>query len=304
MAKTDYEKYLVRKPAYKSGTGIKGRQSPAMTYMSNDLVPGCNANLEFSWIYEVPSPNPHMKEHTHDYDMVMLYIGGDPQDLNDLGADLIYYVGGQPIAFNKNASFFIPKGVKHGPAVWKKFRKPHLEMTLMLGPTSEAENWSNDRKLAIAELPHKTDDINYEKYFAREPIYLDLEDQKKRKSSMGPVRMFMCNDLIPGCNVYLDYPWFFAVPEDFIPQHVHNYNEIVLHIGGNPDAPEELGAEVEIIVEDQPLTFNTTTALFIPKGLIHGPLKWKKVSRPHIQMPIIIGAGELLKAAPAGYGAK
>jgi hypothetical protein len=173
-----------------------------------------------------------------------------------------------------------------------------------LGPASDAASWVNNRKLARAKLPHNKDNINYEKYFAREPIYLDLEDQRKRKSSMGPVRMFMCNDLIPGCNIYLDYPWFFARPEDFIPQHVHDYNEIVLHFGGDPDNPEELGAEVEIIVDNQPLTFNTTTALFIPKGVVHGPLTWKKVSKPHIQMPIIIGSGDLLKAAPAGYKAK
>jgi hypothetical protein len=304
MSKTNYEEYLVRKPAYKSGIGIKGRQSPVMTYMSDDLVPGCNVNLEFSWIYNIPSPNPHMVEHYHEYDMVVLYIGGDPQDLNDLGGDIVYYVGGQPITFNKNASFFIPKGVKHGPAIWKSFRKPHLEMMLILGRTSEAATWVNDPKLVNTKLPQKKDNINYEKYFAREPIYLDLEDQQKRKNSMGPVRMFMCNDLIPGCNLYLDYPWFFAKPEDFIPPHVHDYNEVVVHIGGDPDNPEELGAEVEIIVNDQPLTFDTTTALFIPKGLKHGPLSWKKVSKPHIQMPIIIGSGDLLKAAPAGYKPK
>jgi hypothetical protein len=304
MVKTDYEKNLVRRPVYKSGAGIEGRQSPAMTYMSNDLVPGCNVNLEFSWICGLPSPNPHMREHTHDYDLVALYIGGDPLDESDLGADLVYYVGGQPISFHKNASFFIPKGTKHGPVIWKSFRKPHLEMTLMLGPASEAECWSGDKHLENADLPRKTDDINYEKYFAREPVYLELEDQKNRKSAMSTPRMFMCNDLIPGCNVYLDYPWIFAVPENFIPRHVHDYNEIVLHFGGSPEAPEELGAEVEIVVEDQPLTFNTTSALFIPRGVTHGPLRWKKVSRPHIQMPVIIGAGELLKAAPAGYGQK
>jgi hypothetical protein len=304
MSKTDYEKYLVRKPAYKDGAGVTGRQSPVMTYMSNDLVPGCNANLEFSWIYAMPSPNPHMVEHSHEYDMIILYIGGDPRDLNDMGGELIYYVGGQPITFNKNASFFIPKGIKHGPVIWKSFRKPHLEMTLILGPASEAASWVNNKRPASTKLPEKKDNINYEKYFAREPIYLDLEDQQKRKSSMGPVRMFMCNDLISGCNLYLDYPWFFARPEDFIPQHVHDYNEIVVHIGGDPDNPEELGAEVEIVVDNQPLTFDTTTALFIPKGIVHGPLSWKKVSKPHIQMPIIIGSGDLLKAAPAGYKAK
>lgn len=31
--------------------------------------------------------------------------------------------------------------------------------------------------------------------------------------------------------------------------------------------------------------------IFIPKGLLHGPLKWKKVRKPHIEMAIMLGAG-------------
>jgi hypothetical protein len=33
----------------------------------------------------------------------------------------------------------VPKGVKHGPLVWKKYRRPHLELTIMIGAGSLAE---------------------------------------------------------------------------------------------------------------------------------------------------------------------
>jgi hypothetical protein len=39
----------------------------------------------------------------------------------------------------------------------------------------------------------------------------------------------------------------------------------------------------------------------VPAGVVHGPLTWKSVSRPHLQMTIIMGAGTLAEAAPAGY---
>ena len=39
MATTNYERYLVRKPIYEAGPGVKNRQSPTMTYMSRAQVP-------------------------------------------------------------------------------------------------------------------------------------------------------------------------------------------------------------------------------------------------------------------------
>ena len=86
-----------------------------------------------------------------------------------------------------------------------------------------------------------------------------------------------------------------------IHDHTHDYNEIVLHVGTDPDNPEELGAEIEFTVGGQKLTINRTSALFIPKGVEHGPLTWKKVDKPHLQMVVMPGAGTLKESNPAGY---
>ncbi|MBN2062647.1 MAG: hypothetical protein JW882_19760 [Deltaproteobacteria bacterium] len=67
------------------------------------------------------------------------------------------------------------------------------------------------------------------------------------------------------------------------------------------EIPETLGAEIEFCIDDEPLTFNTSTAIYIPKSLKHGPLTWKKFERPHLLMPIVIGTGSPAEAAPAGY---
>ena len=132
------------------------------------------------------------------------------------------------------------------------------------------------------------------------PIY--QEGRTTIKDGRGPVTVYMCNDLIPEVNLYIDYVWIFAVPPPHIFEHVHDkYNEVVLHIGGDPDNPEDLGAEIEYYVGGQPLVFDKTTALYVPKGLKHGPLNWKRVDKPHLQMPIIIGAGSMAQAMPGGY---
>jgi hypothetical protein len=46
------------------------------------------------------------------------------------------------------------------------------------------------------------------------------------------------------------------------------------------------------------LTFNTTTALFVPKGMKHGPITWKKFSRPYIQIAMVMGGGKLKNPEP------
>ena len=79
MSQIDYEKYLVREPLWEAGPGVKKRQSPTMTYMSGKQVPEANYYIELGWIYDIPEPNPHIHEHVHDFDEIVLHWGGNPE---------------------------------------------------------------------------------------------------------------------------------------------------------------------------------------------------------------------------------
>jgi hypothetical protein len=137
MPKIDYNKLLVRKPIYEIAAGLedkhKGHQVPSMTYMSNALVPGSNTYVEVSWIYDVPTPNPYVFEHAHNFNEIVMHIGSDPNDPEALGAEMTIEVEGQPLTFDRTTALFLPKGTKHGPLTWQKVTRPHIEMTIMLG---------------------------------------------------------------------------------------------------------------------------------------------------------------------------
>jgi hypothetical protein len=140
---TNWEKNLVRKPRYEVRAGnVKGRQNPTMTLMSNDLVPGSNTYIEIGWIWDMPDPNPHILEHTHKEgcNEIVLHIGGDPNNPEDLGAEIEFSIGGQPMVFDTTSGIFVPGGVKHGPVVWKKLSRPHLQMAMVLGAGTLAES--------------------------------------------------------------------------------------------------------------------------------------------------------------------
>jgi len=140
MAKFDAKKHFVKKPAYEviPTMEVKGRQT-AMTLMSNNLVPGSNFYIETGWVFGMPDPATHIHEHVHDYDEIVIHLGTDPKNQEELGGEIEFIVDGQPLTINKTSAVYVPKGVKHGPLTWKKFSKPHLELTIMIGAGSLTE---------------------------------------------------------------------------------------------------------------------------------------------------------------------
>jgi hypothetical protein len=140
VKKFDAKKHFVDKPAYEvvPVEDVKGRR-PAMTLMSNKLVPGSNMYIETGWVFGMPDPNPHIHEHVHEYDEIVIHLGTDPENQEELGGEIEFVVDGQPLVVNKTSAVYVPKGVKHGPLVWKKYRRPHLELTIMIGAGSLAE---------------------------------------------------------------------------------------------------------------------------------------------------------------------
>lgn len=64
--------------------------------------------------------------------------------------------------------------------------------------------------------------------------------------------------------------------------HKHPYAEFLYFIGGDPMNFKEFGAEVELVMgeEGEKYFINTTTWVYIPRGLLHCPLTFKKVDKP------------------------
>jgi len=128
--------------------------------------------------------------------------------------------------------------------------------------------------------------IDYEKYLVRNPVY---------GADAGTGTTFLSSRQIPETSYYLELGWVNAMPHpapDF-QERPHDCDEIMLFFGGDYRKPQVLGGEIEFSIGGQPITFNTTTGIFIPKGTPHGPLRCKEYRQPHIVMAIMCGAGSL-----------
>ena len=108
------------------------------------------------------------------------------------------------------------------------------------------------------------------------------------KNKSGRV-FFLDNDIMPGA-FYMECVW--VMPRPALPPrkpgekpagtdaHTHDYDEVIAFIGTNHEDPYDLGAEVEFWMEDEMHIITRTSLVFVPAGLKHSPLIFRRVDRP------------------------
>lgn len=305
MSAVHYDKYLVKEPVVQNQPdgNVQNRTNPPLIYLSDEQIPGIKFNVEFGWVWGMPQPDPYLDEQVGQYDEIILNIGGDCYNPEDLGADIEFSLGGQVLSTNSTGAVFIPKGVRHGPLTYKNYRHPHVRISILLG--------TGDRKPKKAVSADRANDtitgIDYEKYMVKKPVY-EVVAGTPVKNRQEPASMtFINGSLVPECNIYIEGGWVFGMPDPnpHIFNHVHrNYEELVFHFGTDFKNPQALGGVIDFYVGGQTLTLDRTAMVYVPEGVEHGPLIWKDFSAPHLEMAMIPGAASLAEADPGGHQEK
>jgi hypothetical protein len=153
VAKSKFEKYVTRKPAIVkadySDEVPETQKIPLMSKVdtgplvifSKDFIPDSNSIVEYGLISgdtEIGMGKDITEPHKHDYEEIFLFLGTDPQDPQDLGAEVEFWVGEgkdlEKIIFQTSSSIYIPPGMVHFPQIWRKVKRP--VMTVVIMPTS------------------------------------------------------------------------------------------------------------------------------------------------------------------------
>ena len=152
----------------------------------------------------------------------------------------------------------------------------------------------------------------FEKYIVRKPAvvvrvgddYVDRVPEGDKipvlnKVNTGP-RVIFSNELIGNAKTKIEYGYItgdtaVGTGEDFVP-HKHDYEEIFLFLGTDPQDTAKLGAEVEFWLGEgdslEKAAFTTSSAVYVAPGVAHFPQIWKKVQRPVMTMVIMPTTGE------------
>jgi len=124
MARTKYgnrilTKKLIREIAHYTGKSIVAHDG--------ELDADCSLGYHC-----ISKPMSFDHPHSHDFAEMLCFIGGDPRDITDFGAEIDFTLGGEKHAINTPAVVSIPGGVIHCPIVFKKVEKPIVFLEISL----------------------------------------------------------------------------------------------------------------------------------------------------------------------------
>jgi hypothetical protein len=91
------------------------------------------------------------------------------------------------------------------------------------------------------------------------------------------------NQVVPGAQFFADTKWILPGAEGEIKlceSHTHNFGEMLGFYGFNYDNIQDLGAEIEIIIDNEKNILDRSFAAYLPPGVQHGPIIVRNVRRP------------------------
>ncbi len=208
----------------------------------------------------------------------------------ELGATIELVLGGQSVVFNTTTAVFIPKGTPYGPITWREFHRPHVQLSMVLGSGESPAPVAAADAAQGSAVSGEREAFDYEQYVVRSPMR--EAGPEFVEGRQNPTMTYLSRTQVGVVDNYLEFGWIWDVPRPSIPKMRHdNYDEIVFHIGSDSDHPEQLGGTLQFGVGDELLEFDGTHCAYIPRELDHGPLIWKEVRRPLIEMALMLGAG-------------
>lgn len=82
----------------------------------------------------ITKPMSFDRPHAHDFAEMLCFIGGNPEDITDLGAEIEMTLGdeGEVHQINTTAVVAMPPGLMHCPIVFKKMTRPLVFLEISL----------------------------------------------------------------------------------------------------------------------------------------------------------------------------
>ena len=108
-------------------------------WIDDNEVPGA-FQMNTAW-YKKPQPrDPLFEEHVHDYDEIIGFFGGDPEDPYNLHALIEFWLDGEKQVIDRTSLIFAPAGMKHGPLRLLEVEQPIFHFSVVTSPEYKGES--------------------------------------------------------------------------------------------------------------------------------------------------------------------
>ncbi|MBN1191858.1 MAG: hypothetical protein JXA46_19055 [Dehalococcoidales bacterium] len=232
---------------------------------------------------------------THDTWELLCFAGGNPQNINDLGAEVSVCLGDEKEEHTINSATIvsIPPGLKHSPVTLKRYSKPFV--LLRISTTREYEDKLNSTTGSATVFGIKAMKEGYpitqgspitqngKKYWMniiRGPFFVEAEPGWAGTSIWAHHNEYKNGTTLGYHCINSTYEVPFT--------HCHDCHELLCFIGGDPENPADLGAEVSVCLGDEleEHVFNTAGIISMPPGLKHCPLTVRNVAKPIVFLEV------------------
>jgi quercetin dioxygenase-like cupin family protein len=110
----------------------------------------------------------------------------------------------------------------------------------------------------------------------------------KTTDATDPIKriIYMDDRIVPG-SFYVEAAWAVGSVPRVHPVHYHDHDEIVGFVGSNMDDPTDLGGEIDFVIDGEKITITRTCFIYVPAGVKHGGLCFRKIDRPVFQIAML-----------------
>ncbi|MBN2238160.1 MAG: hypothetical protein JW712_00160 [Dehalococcoidales bacterium] len=274
-----YAKHVISNPFYKADEKYGG----ATIFKAADETAG--VTYEY---YYIDSLDWAVEAQTHDTHEVLCFVGGDPREIRDLGAEIRINLGNdnEEHIINDATVVSIPAGLKHGPIAVNKFYEP-VVMLRIINSKEYQDRLNAEEGEGMFMTKVLRDGHQYPKYgkkywmnIVKGPLFIDYEPGWFGTSIWSHHNEYKSGTTLGYHCLVSNYDVEFT--------HAHGFHELLCFLSGDPENPTELGADVSVCLGDEleEHTFNTPTIISMPPGLKHCPLHVSNITRPVVFLEV------------------
>jgi uncharacterized RmlC-like cupin family protein len=289
MAAKKYAQY-VKTLSFKDGPGYY-RQVTSV----NGKEFGLDFNIEYGAYHAAGAMGAGLAgAHKHDYNQALFWLGGDTNDMGELGAEVELCIGeeAEKHMVTSTTAVSVPAGLPHFPAGIVKMDRRFIYMEVSCAHTLKEKPVAMDKtafdKPPVMSFVSKQRERVMNVAFSRKGAW--SYGPKNRDDAGGSLAFIRGRD--PGfeflimCESLKKAPYRFGPDPD--KPHAHPLPEILNFIGTDLNDLSALGGEVEIYLgkELERHVITKPTSVVIPGKLAHCPLVVTKVDRPFILMDV------------------
>jgi hypothetical protein len=282
VPETKYAKHVIREPFYKAEEDFDG--ATIFKHTDDDKA---GAVYEYHCINRADwSLN---ESRSHDTWELLCFLGGNPENIIDLGAEISICLGdeNEEHIINSATVVSIPPELKHGSIAIKKYTNPFVLLRILT--TSEYENKLSEKAadsgiLSVKKMKDGSEVTkNGKKYWmnmVRGPFFVDYEPGWTGTSIWAHHNEYKNGTTLGYHCINSTY--------DVRYTHSHDFHELLCFLGGNPEDVTDFGAEVSICLGDEleEHVFDTPAIISMPPGLKHCPLLVRNVTKPIVFLEV------------------